>query len=130
MSNYKKITGITFLLALLSWILAFFLTSSTPKVWTALFAIAISIAFLCFLTITVLKKFRPGLSPYRIFALTDIVIGLCVFGYALYDIATDTGWFAGLAGMLLLIFVLPINLLLLLIDFLIWKKKNSKKTKN
>ena len=129
MLNYKKTTGISFLLALICWILAIVLAPTTPKIWFALFAIAFSMVFLCFLTITILQKFRPGLSPYRIFALTDIVIGLCVLGYALYDFATDTGWFAGLTGMLLLIFVLPINLLLLLIDFLIWKKKNSKKAK-
>lgn len=129
MLNYKKTTGISFLLALICWILAIVLTPTTPKIWIALFAIAFSMVFLCFLTITIQKKFRPSLSPYRIFALTDIVIGLCVLGYALYDFATDTGWFAGLTGMLLLIFVLPINLLLLLIDFLIWKKKSSKKAK-
>lgn len=129
MTKYIKTTGITFLLATLFWILSIVLSPATFQLWSGIFAIAFSIVFLCFLVIAICKKKGKSISPYRTFAIVDAIIGLCVLLYALFDIATDTGWFAGLTGMLLLIFVLPINLLLLLIDFLIWKKKNSKKAK-
>ena len=121
MSKQTKRIGISFLLAVLCWILSIVISPATFKLWLALFAIAFSIAFLCFLAIAVIKRKGPPVSPYRIFAITDCIIGLCVLAYALFDIATDTGWFAGLTGMLLLLFVLPINLLLLLVDFLVWK---------
>ena len=128
--SYKKAIKISLLLAVFCWILSGVIASATPKIWIALFAITFSMIFLCFLTIAISKKIRPGLSPYRIFVLTDSTLGLCILGYALYDILTDTGWFAGLRGMLLLIFILPINLLLLLITFLIWKFNKRKNNNN
>ena len=128
--SYKKAIKISLLLAVFCWILSGVIASATPKIWIALFAITFSMIFLCFLIIAISKKIRPGLSPYRIFVLTDSTLGLCILGYALYDILTDTGWFAGLRGMLLLIFILPINLLLLLITFLIWKFNKRKNNNN
>ena len=39
---------------------------------------------------------------------------------------TDTGWFAGLLGTLLLIFALPVLLLLLLADHLVWRIRKGR----
>ena len=129
MFDYKKAAGVSFFLAVICWVLSAVVASATPKIWIALFAIAFSIVFLCFLIITISKKICPRLSAYRIFILTNVVIGLAVLGYALYDMISDTGWFAGIKGMLLLIFVVPIHILLLIISFFVWKfqkRKNSK----
>ena len=131
MTKHIKITVITFVLAALCWILSIVLSPATLQLWSGIFAIAFSIAFLCFLVIAICKKKAPNLSSYRIFAMVDIIIGLGILLYALYDIATDTGGFAdGLTGMLLLLFVLPSNLILLLGDYLVWKISVFKKGKN
>lgn len=47
----------------------------------------------------------------------DTLPGISVAAYAVYDILTDTGWFAGLMGSVLLICVVPVIVLLLVIDF-------------
>lgn len=77
----------------------------------------------CFFAIAIVKQIRPGVSVYRIFAWTDGLIGLGVTGYAVYDIMTDTGWFAGLVGTLLLTSVIPAVLLLLAADYLLYKAR-------
>lgn len=47
----------------------------------------------------------------------DTLPEISVAAYAVYDILTDTGWFAGLMGSVLLIYVVPVIVLLLVIDF-------------
>ena len=71
---------------------------------------------------------RKNVSSYRIFAVTDIIIGIGALLYAIYDIiaAADSAFFPGLAGWLLLLFVIPSVLFLLLMDYMIyWKRKNK-----
>lgn len=85
------------------------------------------ITSICFISVAIVRKFNSRLSPYRIFAITDVFVGICVAGYAVYDILNSVGWFAGLLGVLLLIFVIPIVAVLLLADFLIWFFKCRKK---
>ena len=126
MSKYVKTTIILFLLAAFCWILSIVLPSASLQLWLALFATAFSIAFLGFLAITISQKTNKNLSPYRLFAIVDGIIGLCIVAYALYDILTDTGWFAGLTGLLLLIFAVPIVVILLLADYLVWKFRKKK----
>lgn len=41
------------------------------------------------------------------------------------DILTDTGWFAGILGYVLLIFVVPVIVLLLVIDFVLYKRRKK-----
>ncbi|MGN0710460.1 MAG: hypothetical protein ACI4LO_01775 [Anaerovoracaceae bacterium] len=95
----------------------------------SLVAISAVIASICFISVAIIRKFNRSLSPYRIFAIADIFVGICVAGYAVYDILTSVGWFAGLLGVLLLIFVMPIVAALLLADFLVWFLKNRKKNR-
>ena len=78
--------------------------------------------FLCFLAVTISRKISAGISPYRVFAIADGLIGLCVIGYAVYDIVTDTAFFAGIVGVMLLVVIFPATVLLLLADFLVWKR--------
>lgn len=85
-------------------------------------AVFFSIVFLCFLAVTISRKISAGISPYRIFAIADGLIGLCVIGYAVYDIVTDTAFFAGIVGVMLLVVIFPATVLLLLADFLVWKR--------
>lgn len=127
MSKYIKTTIIFFVLSVLLWGLVVIVDGASLKVWLGLFAIAFMILFLCFLAIAISKKLNKNISPYRLFAIVDGLIGVCVLTYAVFDIINDTGWFAGLTGMLLLIFVMPIILTLLLGDFLVWKFRKTRK---
>ena len=69
-----------------------------------------------------LENFLIVFSVIEFFVLT--------FLYAIYDIKTSTGLFAGLFGTVLLITVVPITLALLLIEFLIWIYNKKKENKN
>ena len=80
--------------------------------------------------IAVSKKLIPKASPYKIFAISVSIIGVLTFLYAIYDIKTSTGLFAGLFGTVLLITVVPITLALLLIEFLIWIYNKKKENEN
>ncbi len=129
MSRYIKTTLLCFVLAVLCWVMALLMDTAGLIVWLGIFAIAFMVLFLCFLAVAISKKRNKKLSPYRIFAIVDGIIGVCVLAYALYDFMTDTGWFAGMTGMLLLLFVMPVILLILLGDFLVWKFRETKNKK-
>ena len=125
-----KLTKITLALcasAAFCWFVLIVLNPSNLELILAFAAVALTIAAVCFLAASIGGKPGKSASPYLIFAVTDILIGICVAAYAIYDIQTSTGWFAGLLGTLLLIFVLPIVLVLLLADVLVWKLKKPKK---
>lgn len=80
------------------------------------------------LLIAFCRKWNRSISPYLVFGLADGVIGLAVTAYAVYDIMTDTGWFAGLLGTLLLLLVVPATVVFLIVDvFLWWRNKRKKK---
>ena len=119
-------------LAIISWCVV--LKNQVSVGWcTALFAYIgtiFSILTICFLIVSISKKLIPKASPYKIFAISVSIIGVLTFLYAIYDIKTSTGLFAGLFGTVLLITVVPITLALLLIEFLIWIYNKKKETKN
>lgn len=54
------------------------------------------------------------------------MLGISVAAYAVYDILTDTGWFAGLMGSVLLIYVVPLIVLLFVIDFVLYRRSKKK----
>lgn len=109
-----------FVAACVCWYVEIVINPSGLEPVMALLAVISTVLCVCFLVIAVLKHIKPNVSAYKIFAVTDILIGIGVTIYAIYDILTDTGWFAGLVGMLLLIIVLPVILLLLIIDFIVF----------
>lgn len=128
MSQYIKITLVSFILSAICWFSEIVINPSGFEIALGVVAIILSLIFVCFLVISIAEKFCKKFSPYRIFAIVDSCIGVCVAAYAIYGIETDTGWFAGLVGFLLLVIVMPIIAVLLLADFIVWilkKRKNS-----
>ena len=92
--KYIYITFISLLLAIVCWVVFLVFDPSGLELFLTVNAFAFSITFLCFLVICIVKALGKSVSPYRIFAVTDGILALGVAGYAVYDILTDTGWFA------------------------------------
>lgn len=128
MSKYFKITLIALLFAIISWIVAVYGIADGVWIWIA--SILFSILAICFLTISILKKTITKASPYKIFAISDSIIGVLTFLYAIYDIKTSTGLFAGLYGIILLVTVVPVTIALLLIELLVWVYNKKRENKN
>ena len=128
MSKYFKITPIALLFAIISWIVAVYGIADGVWIWIA--SILFSILAICFLTISILKKTITKASPYKIFAISDSIIGVLTFLYAIYDIKTSTGLFAGLCGIILLVTVVPVTIALLLIELLVWVYNKKRENKN
>lgn len=129
MSKSWKTVIVFFVTAFVCWYAGIVINPSNFELILWIAAVIASILCVCFFIIAVIKQIKPNASPYKIFALTDFLIGIGVSAYAIYDILTDTGWFAGLFGAILLIYVIPIILLLLIIDFILYiinKKKAEK----
>ena len=125
------ISVVSFIIAATLWVVAIVFNPSNWEPALAIAACVFSIIFICYFVIcicsVVVAKWGRVVSPYRIFAITDVIIGVCVAVYSVYDIMTDTGFFAGLVGTLLLIFILPIVAVLLLGDFICWRVHVTKK---
>lgn len=128
MSKYFKITLIALLFAIISWIVAVYGIADGVWIWIA--SILFSILAICFLTISILQKTITRASPYKIFAISDSIIGVLTFLYAIYDIKTSTGLFAGLCGIILLVTVVPVTIALLLIELLVWVYNKKRENKN
>lgn len=122
--------GITLVLLILSVVFCFIaiLINSTGFVLYVTIVI-LSQLFICFLAISIAEKVCNKISPYRIFAVVNICVGVLVAAYAIFDIKRDTGWFSGLIGVLLLIIVIPIVVTFLLADFIIWRIRKRKKSR-
>ena len=61
-----------------------------------------------------------------ILAIVDILMGLVLLGFALYDFNTSVGEFAGILGQLALIIGEPVVVVILIVDVIAWflyKKK-------
>lgn len=111
--------------ALLCWCVAIVFNPPHFEFLLGIFAVVLSVLSVCFLTIAMIRQIKPDVSGYKIFAWTDALIGAGVVLYAIYDMLTATGWFAGIVGFLLLIIAVPIVILLLILDFVFykWNKK-------
>lgn len=127
MSKYTKTTLILFILAALFWMMCIIAEPANLELIFALVAVFCSIGFLCLMAVSISQRMNKNLSPYRVFALVDALIGLGVVLYAVYDILTDTGFWAGITGIVLLVTVLPMTLLLLLADFLAFHISQNRK---
>ena len=128
MSKYFKITLIALLFAIISWIVAVYGIADGVWIWIA--SILFSILAICFLIISISKKVIAKVSPYKIFAISVSIIGVLTFLYAIYDIKTSTGLFAGLCGIILLVTVVPVTIALLLIELLVWVYHKKRENKN
>ncbi len=123
MSKSEKITLTLFILSAICWFVEIVINPSNFEFVLVIAAIILSLLFICFCGISIAERLNKNVSPYRVFAIVDSCIGVCTIVYDIYDIKTDTGWFAGLFGTLLLMFVVPISVALLVADFIIWKLK-------
>ena len=122
MVKYFKLTGLFAGLTFLFWLLTYITAYTTFSTITMLLTIACILVTVYFLIIAICSRIKENISPYKLFAILDLVFGLIVTIYAVYDILTDTGWFAGLLGTLLLIFIVPICIVLLIIDLILWRR--------
>ena len=61
---------------------------------STLMAAIIIITLSSFIIAKILKKFAKKASPYLLFAIADILIGLLILGFAIYDFNTAEGEFA------------------------------------
>ena len=89
-------------------------------------AAIIIITLSSFIIAKILKKLAKKASPYLLFAIADIIIGLLILGFAIYDFNTAEGEFAGILGELTLLIGEPIVVVLLIIDAIAWFKSRRK----
>ena len=120
MSKSWKRAIALFLAAFVCWFVEIVINPPGFEMIMFFLAVISTVLCVCFLVIAIFTQIQPTVSVYKIFAVTDVIMGVGVTAYAIYDILTDTGWFAGFLGMLLLILVLPVILLLLIIDFIFY----------
>lgn len=92
---------------------------------STLMAAIIIITLSSFTIAKILKKFAKKASPYLLFAIADIFIGLLILGFAIYDFNTAEGEFAGILGEMALLIGEPIVVVLLIIDTIVWYKSRK-----
>lgn len=89
--------------------------------------VAAGITILGLLAVIIVKSTGIKASPFLVFAIVDIVIGLIILGFAVYDYKTAVGEFAGILGELALIIGEPIVAVILIIDIVVWRVDKKKK---
>lgn len=126
----RKTTIISVPAAALCWYAVFHLHHINGILPGLFFAIYLTILSICLSSVCIVKQIHKTASPYRIFAVTDILLGIGIFWMAIADFMTDDDVLPGFLGAILLVFVIPFILLLLLSDVMLLKynqRKNSDK---
>ena len=90
-------------------------------------AVAAGITILGLLAVIIVKSTGIKASPFLVFAIVDIVIGLIILGFAIYDYKTAVGEFAGIFGELALVFGEPVVAIILIIDIVVWRVDKKKR---
>ncbi len=125
LEEYKKWAFLSFCLMAMSWYIFLAVNPSNLELVFLDLCSALTILFAGFFFICVCtwiaEKRGKQISPYRVFAVVDIVIGTFVVTCAVLDIWLDDGWFGGLIGVFLLVFVVPVVLLLLALDYILYE---------
>ncbi len=88
-------------------------------------AIVIALAVI---VIIIFRIFRIKASHFLILAIVDILVGLFLLVFAIYDFKTSVGEFAGILGQLALIIGEPVVVGILIVDVIAWilyKKKTG-----
>lgn len=130
MEKYYTLTLVSFGTALITLGYAINGSQSDLSILSWYLTIAFSILFICFLIIGIAKKISSKISPYKVFAISDFIIGIIALLYAIYDIAISTDIWAGFIGVILLLTVIPVILVLLLIDLFVWLYNRKKEKKH
>lgn len=126
-SGLLKATALSVVLAAIVWFVGLVFNPPGLEMVLAIAAIVFSIISICLVVCCIAEKINSQVSLYKVFAIADIVLGVLAGGYAVYDIRTDTGWFAGLLGALIMFMGIPVFVVLLLGDWVIWlvnRKRN------
>lgn len=129
--KYLLVAVIATVFSFICWLFSV-LGDGVVVIFCAIIGTIVALAFyFIFLTALIANKCgKQKPSPYSVFAIVDIILMLGTSIYAVYDIMTDVGWFSGLVGWLLLIYVLPCMLAVLIIDgiiyFIVWRKKKNR----
>lgn len=128
MSRVEKITITIVLIAIVLWVteVGVINTYLADSLGVLEFAIVLSIISACMCGVCLAKRFMKNASPYKVFGIVDMMLEVFIVGYAIYDLMTDTGMFAGLLGFLLLCFVAPIPVILLIVDVVLYLAKARK----
>lgn len=124
MSTHYKIASRLALIIFLCWCCFFMMQVEIVTQVLLFVCVNLTVATVIFLIVAFIKKRLPDVSAYRIFTIVDGVVGTGILAYGIYDILTDTGWFAGLLGMLLLIFVVPVTVLMLVGNLIMYMWNN------
>ena len=130
MKKVLKWAGIAFAAAAACWFILIVWNPSDFEIWFAAAAIVSSILFVCLLAVCgvswLAARKGKNVSPYKIFAAADLLVGLLVAAYAVHDILTSVGFFGGLLGVLLLLFVMPVVAAFLVIDLILAVRKKRR----
>ena len=122
-----KATALSIVLAAIVWFAGLVFNPPGLEMVLAIAAIVFSIISICLVVCCIARKTKSQVSLYKVFAIADIVLAVLAGGYAVYDIRTDTGWFAGLLGALIMFMGMPVFAVLLLGDWVVWlvnRKRN------
>lgn len=95
-SGLLKATALSIVLAAIVWFAGLVFNPPGLEMVLAIAAIVFSIISICLVVCCIAWKINSQISLYKVFAIVDIVLAVLAGGYAVYDIRTDTGWFAGL----------------------------------
>ncbi len=126
-SGLLKATALSIVLAAIVWFAGLVFNPPGLEMVLAIAAIVFSIISICLVVYCIAWKINSQISLYKVFAIVDIVLAVLAGGYAVYDIRTDTGWFAGLLGALIMFMGMPVFAVLLLGDWVVWlvnRKRN------
>ncbi len=125
-----KYTILLFCIAAVSWFVSLVVNPSGFELVFLVLCSAFTIIFFGSLFIRMAaraaKRRGRSICAYRVFAIVDAAIGLFAAAFAVWDIRAGEGWFAGLTGTLLLVFVEPVVLVLLAGDYVIWRVREKR----
>ena len=122
-----KATALSVVLAAAVWFAGLGFNPPGLEMVLAIAAIVFSIISICLVVCCIARKINSQISLYKVFAIADIVLAVLAGGYAVYDIRTDTGWFAGILGALIMFMGMPVFAVLLFGDWVVWivnRKRN------
>lgn len=71
------------------------------------------------------KKGKAGVSPWKLFAVIDILFIVLLAAWSVWDMATDTGFMAGIGGAIGLYYGVPLLAALLIVELLVYKTVHS-----
>ena len=95
--------------------------------------IAAIVIALAAIVIIIFRILKIKVSHFLILAILDILMGLFLLGFAIYDFNTSVGEFAGILGQIALIIGEPVVVGILIVDVIAWilyKRNQERKGKS